>query len=87
MAASSLTAAPLPVLLESESFRLPFLSVDGVTSGGSAKFQLDPRLPSVSWMLLVLKEKKFWLWRSAVACLPIVCKKAFFLLIENVRIN
>ncbi len=78
MAASSLTAVPLAVLLESESFSSSLSSVDGVTSGGSAKFWLDPRSPSVSWMLLELKEKE----KNCVCGVQrtlISCKKVFFL--------
>ncbi|KAK4017724.1 hypothetical protein OUZ56_033439 [Daphnia magna] len=61
-----LIAAPLPLLLESES---------GVTSGGSAKFWLDPSSPNrlrnaVFCLLREKKEKGFFLWNSAVAYLP-----------------
>jgi hypothetical protein len=65
-------------------FRLSFLSVDGVTSGGSAKFWLDPRSPNHLWNAAFLfverKRKSFCYGGQLLACLPFDVRMFFFFL-------
>jgi hypothetical protein len=62
-------------------FRLSFLSVDGVTSGGSAKFWLDPRSPNHLWNAVFLfaeRKGKVFVMEVSFCLSPVGCKKVFF---------